>query len=112
MAAQTRARAILAANLKRLRNAAGITQEALAERSGCSPTMIGNVEIGKRFPSAELLDKIAAAFDVPLFELFMEDSPAIPWTRAKAEVRERLAKQIGIAIDAALDDRQKPEDRR
>jgi len=55
VAAQTKARVILAANLKRLRNSAGITQEVLAERAGCSPTMIGNLEIGKRFPSAELL---------------------------------------------------------
>lgn len=70
--------------------------------------MIGNVEIGKRFPSAELLDRIAAAFGVPLFELFMEESPAIPWTRAKAEVRERLAREIGIAIDAVLDERKRP----
>ncbi len=112
MAAQTKARVILAANLKRLRNAAGITQEVLAERAGCSPTMIGNLEIGKRFPSAELLDKIAAAFGVPIFELFMEESPAIPWTRAKAEVRDRLTKEIGIAIDAALGDRGKPKRQR
>jgi len=74
--------------------------------------MIGNIEIGKRFPSAELLDKIAAAFDVPVFELFMEESPAIPWTQAKTEVRERLAKEIGIAIDAALSDREKPQKQR
>lgn len=111
MAAQTKAREILAANLKRLRNAAGITQEVLAERAGCSPTMIGNLEIGKRFPSAELLDKIAQAFDVPIFELFMEESPAIPWTRAKAEVRERLTKEIGLAIDTALSDQEKSRKR-
>jgi transcriptional regulator with XRE-family HTH domain len=111
VAAQTKAREILAANLKRLRNAAGITQEVLAERAGCSPTMIGNLEIGKRFPSAELLDKIAQAFDVPIFELFMEESPAIPWTRAKAEVRERLTKEIGLAIDTALSDQEKSRKR-
>lgn len=106
MAAQTEARTILAANLKRLRKAAGITQEALAERSSCSPTMIGNVEIGKRFPSAELLDKLAAAFGVPIYELFMEQSPAIPWTQAKAEVRDRLARELDIAIDAAFGERE------
>jgi transcriptional regulator with XRE-family HTH domain len=67
--------------------------------------MIGNLEIGKRFPSAELLDKLAAAFGVPIYELFMEQSPAIAWTQEKAEVRDRLTKEIGFAIDAVLNDR-------
>jgi transcriptional regulator with XRE-family HTH domain len=89
-------------NLKRLRAAAGITQEALAERASCSPTMIANVETGKRFPSPELLDRLSGAFGVPVSELFKPDSAAIAWTRDNANVRERLNQEIGAVIDSVL----------
>lgn len=105
MAGRIGSRSLLSRNLKRLREAAGFTQEALAERVGCSPTMVTNIETGRRFASPDLLDRIAVAFDVPIHELFMEDSPAINWTRDKAEVRDRLTKEIGIAIDSVLSNR-------
>ena len=103
MATRSSARAILATNLKRLRKAAGISQAVLAERAGCSPTMIGNIEITKRFPSAEGLDQLASALEIPIYELFMEESPAITRTVNKLEVRERLAKDIGNIIDEAFE---------
>lgn len=64
--------------------------------------MIGNVETGKRFPSSELLDRLATAFGVPVFELFKPDSGAIAWTKDNADVRERLTREIGVAIDSVL----------
>jgi transcriptional regulator with XRE-family HTH domain len=97
------ARKILAENLKRLRKIAGISQAVLAERAGCSPTMIGNIEITKRFPSAESLDRLAAALGVPVRELFLEDSPVTERTLYTSEVRERLARDLRTVIDAVLD---------
>ena len=108
MSTRSSARKILAANLKRLRKALGISQAILAERAGCSPTMIGNIEITKRFPSAESLDKLATALGVPVYELFMEKSPAVARAIDKTEVRERLAKDLRDVIDAVLDARDKP----
>lgn len=102
VAGRLSSRSLLSTNLKRLRAAAGITQETLAERAGCSPTMIGNVEIGKRFPSSELLDRLAKAFGVPVFELFKPDSAAVAWTKDNADVRDRLTREIGAAIDSVL----------
>lgn len=105
MAGRPSSRALLSKNLKRLRGAAGISQEVLAERTGCSPTMIGNVETGKRFPSANLLDRLAEAFGVPVFELFKPDSEAVAWTRDNADVRDRLTREIEAAIDSVLKDK-------
>lgn len=102
MAGSLNSRSLLSRNLKRLRAAAGITQEILAERASCSPTMIGDVERGKRFPSSDLLDRLASAFGVPVFELFKPDSATIAWTRDNANVRDRLTREIGAAIDVAL----------
>ena len=97
-------RILLARNMKRLREALGLSQMALAERVGCSTTLIGNIETLKRFPSAENLDKIAEAFDAPLYELFMEYSPAVERATTHHEVRERLEQKVLKAIEEALDE--------
>ncbi len=65
--------------------------------------MVGNIEIQKRFPSAENIDRIAHAFQVEVFELFMEDLPQAPRARVNEEVRERLERSILSALDEALD---------
>lgn len=103
MSTRSSARTLLARNMKRLREAAGISQAVLAERVGCSTTMVGNIEIQKRFPSAENIDRIAQAFQIQVYELFMEDSPAIPRASVREEVRERLERSILSAIDEALE---------
>jgi len=97
-------RILLACNMKRLREALGLSQMSLAERVGCSTTLIGNIETLKRFPSAENLDRIAAALEVPVYELFMKDSPAIERAVSKFEVRERLEQKVLKAIEEALDE--------
>ncbi|HUX39834.1 MAG TPA: helix-turn-helix transcriptional regulator [Rectinemataceae bacterium] len=98
-------RILLAHNMKRLREALGLSQMALAERVGCSTTLIGNIETLKRFPSAENFDRIAAALEVPVYELFMKDSPAIERALSKFEVRERLEQRVLKAIEEALDEK-------
>jgi len=53
---------LLAQNIKKYRQILGISQAELAERMNCSLTLIGNIEIKKRFPSSKNLD--SKAFDV------------------------------------------------
>ena len=103
MSTRSSARALLARNMKRLREATGISQAVLAERVGCSTTMVGNIEIQKRFPSAENIDRIASALEVQVHELFLETAPSPPRAAVKVEVRERLERSILSAIDEALD---------
>ena len=50
----------------------GITQEALAERSGLHRTYIADVERGSRNVSIESVAKIASALGVPIAKLFAE----------------------------------------
>ncbi|MBE1494617.1 transcriptional regulator with XRE-family HTH domain [Amycolatopsis lexingtonensis] len=51
--------------LRRLRRAAGLTQEALAEASGLSAQAVGALERGeRRFPHRETLDLLADALDL------------------------------------------------
>ena len=98
----TDVRVLLARNMKRCREILGLSQMKLADRVGCSTTLIGNIEIGKRFPSAENLNKIAAALDIPPSELFAEDSAAIDRMQTTQELRARLEKKVLKAIGEAL----------
>lgn len=67
-------RHIFIQNLKFYRKKAGLTQEKLAEKIGMSTSYIGDMEARERFPSAETIDKIADALDVPVSTLFDERS--------------------------------------
>jgi len=69
----------VAANVRRLRVAAGLSQRALAERSGVSLRMIGAIEAGDTSASTATLDRIGMAFDATLADLVAD--PAAPRTR-------------------------------
>ena len=47
---------------------------ALAEKCETSTSYIGEIEIGKKFPSVEMLEKIAGALSVPPYKLFMKEN--------------------------------------
>lgn len=59
----------LAANIKRARAEAGLTQVELAELAECTDQYISEIERGK-VPSLKVLANIAIALDVALSELF------------------------------------------
>ena len=56
-------------NLKRIRKAKGLTQDKLSELTNISITSIQRYESGKRQPTVESVNKIAAALEVSVFEL-------------------------------------------
>jgi transcriptional regulator with XRE-family HTH domain len=55
----------LARNLKSLRQAKGLSQEAFAEEAGLHRTYVSDLERGARNPSLTVVDKLARALDVP-----------------------------------------------
>lgn len=60
-------------NLRRIRKDKKITQEKLAELCQTETSYIGQIEIGKRFPSINLIEKMAVALDIPAYVLFKEN---------------------------------------
>lgn len=60
----------LAARLRQLRAAAGLSLEALAQRSGVSRSMLSVIERGESSPTAVLLERVATALGVMLADLF------------------------------------------
>lgn len=65
------ARAILAANLRRLRRERGWSQEELAGRTELDRSFIAHVEREARNISLDNIEKLANAFDVPISVLFL-----------------------------------------
>src|SRR5579872_420345 len=54
-----------ASHLRRLRRAAGLTQEELAERAGLSPRAISDLERGtRRAPHRDTLERLAGALEL------------------------------------------------
>jgi transcriptional regulator with XRE-family HTH domain len=54
----------LGARIRAARDAAGMTQAALAEASGAAPNTVARIERGEQEPSAQLLGRIAVALGV------------------------------------------------
>ncbi len=56
--------------IRNYRNNLGLSQEKLAELSGCHPTYIGQIERGEKNATLESIEKISAALNVTLSKLF------------------------------------------
>ena len=63
-------RDILALNLKEYRRKNGFTQEKLAEKAGISANYLSMVEISRKFPTPEMLDRLAQTLNIQTFQLF------------------------------------------
>lgn len=72
----------LAARLRDLRKAEGLTLEALAERTGVSRAMLSRIERGEASPTAALLSRLCAGLGLSISR-FLEDprAPASPLAR-------------------------------
>ena len=99
-------RDVFVQNLRKYRKYREISQMTLAEMCGTSTSYIGQIEIGNRFPSLELIEKIANALQIRPHLLFFiesdEDSPEqslqiktdIMTETAKEELIKRLTDAI------------------
>lgn len=56
--------------IRNYRTKQGLSQEKLAELSGCHPTYIGQLERGEKNATIESIERIAAALNIPLSKLF------------------------------------------
>jgi len=68
-------REVLASNIKEYRRNCGFSQDKLAELSGISSQYLATVETCRKFPTPEVLDRLAGALDIEPHELFSFSSP-------------------------------------
>ena len=65
---------IFIANLKKYRKERGFSQMTLSEKCDTTSNYIGQIEMGRRIPSFEKIEKIAKALGVPSHELFVYET--------------------------------------
>ncbi|MDR1617517.1 MAG: helix-turn-helix domain-containing protein [Treponema sp.] len=70
----TNIRDLLAKNMKAYRRALGLSQAKLAERANTSTHYIGMIETKNKFPSPEMLERLALALGIDTIEMFSEGS--------------------------------------
>jgi len=66
----------LGQRVRELRDKADLSVRELAKRIGVSSPFLSDIELGRRFPSEEVLGKLATALDVPLEDLKQYDNRA------------------------------------
>ena len=96
-------RKVLASNMKLYRKKLGISQAKLAEKADVTDNYIALIETGKRFPSVEVIERIAMVLQkdtVELFSLKCDDE----------KTKSALKSKILTDIDAILTIRLKEAD--
>ena len=105
----TRIQQCLAQNLKKLRKLKNLTQEQLASAAGTSTNYIGTIEIGKRFSSPQMIEKLANALQIDSPMLFLpehvidktEKNEQIS-SACKKELKKTLLEHVAQAIEESL----------
>jgi transcriptional regulator with XRE-family HTH domain len=96
-------REVLAANLKEYRRRSGFSQDKLAERADISSQYLATVETCRKFPTPDVLERLAAALDIEshlLFEVSTTPEEALErlhWsivTNIKQVVRETIKETL------------------
>ncbi|GHT95323.1 hypothetical protein FACS1894141_3710 [Spirochaetia bacterium] len=101
----TRLRAILALNMKEKRRILGISQAKLAEKADTSTQYVAMIELEKKFPSPEMLERLAEALEIDSPELFsMPPSPAGTLRKLHDAVLADLEQATAAAVKQAAKD--------
>ena len=76
----TEVQSVLAYNIKKYRNTKGLTQEQLAEKAETSTNYLGSIETGKKYPSPQMIDKLAKAdIETQVYSDYNEQFQAVAW---------------------------------
>jgi len=81
----------------------GISQVKLAEKVGTSTQYLGQIEQNKKFPSPEMLERIAGALEIDSPQLFsMETYSQDAIQQFKESLKTNLEKAVDDFVDKGL----------
>jgi transcriptional regulator with XRE-family HTH domain len=96
-------RDILAYNLKENRKKCGYSQAKLAEIANITTQYIAMIEVSRKFPTPEMLDRLANALKIEAYELFVvKPSPEDAMERLHDTLASNIEKIIVNAIEKTL----------
>jgi len=81
---------IIGTRLKKLREERNLSQGDIEKRTGLLRCYISRVENGHTVPSLETLERLAAALELPLYQLFWEgeEAPPLPNLSKRSDAEE------------------------
>jgi len=79
-------------NLKDFRKVLKISQAKLAELCDSSQAYIAEIEVGKKFPSPDMIEKIASALEVESYRLFQNNASSDTKTLTPLQKQEIIGK--------------------
>jgi transcriptional regulator with XRE-family HTH domain len=90
---------VLAKNLKINRLKLGLTQEKLADKADISTHYLAMVELAHKFPSANMLERLATALEIDAHELFLMPSDT---ENALERLQESIVDNIEQVVTRAI----------
>ena len=93
-------RDVLSKNIKENRHKLGLTQSELAERANISTNFLAMIELKHKFPTPEVMKRLAKAMDIETYELF--NTTASPENVLK-NLHEAILRDLDRAVQEAVD---------
>jgi transcriptional regulator with XRE-family HTH domain len=97
-------REVLANNIKEYRRKCGFSQDKLAELAGISSQYLATVETCRKFPTPEVLDRLAEALGVETHELFTFATPQNELEKLRQEIKDDINNAFGERLEKAIAD--------
>jgi transcriptional regulator with XRE-family HTH domain len=101
-------RDLLAQNIKKYRSVLGLSQAKLAEKVDTSTNYIGLLEIKRKFPSPEMMERLASALGIDTTELFHKELSS---KEAIKTYRKAAIEDIQGAISQVIEEKLKDLDK-
>jgi len=98
----TNIRDLFAENLKKHRHAVGLSQAKLAEKVDTSTHYIGMLEIKRKFPSPEMMERLARALGIDTADFFLRKATPDEIVRS---YRKAAIEDIRWVLDRAIEER-------
>ena len=96
-------RDILAYNLKENRKKCGFSQAKLAEKANITTQYVAMIEVSRKFPTPEMLDRLANALDIQTYQLFLvKPSPEDAMERLHDTLVGNIERVVGEAVEKAI----------
>ena len=96
-------REIFAKNLRENRRKCGFSQEKLAENAGITTQYLAMMEIARKFPSPNVLENLAEAMNIKVYELFLIDhSPRDELELLRKEIIREMKQTFKVSLENAL----------
>jgi transcriptional regulator with XRE-family HTH domain len=96
-------RDILAYNLKENRKKCGLSQAKLAEKANITTQYIAMIEVSRKFPTPEMLDRLATALEIETYQLFIvKPAPEDAMERLHDTLVNNIERVVAEAVEKSI----------